>query len=284
MAGFFPRTTVAGISLPRMIIGTNWLLGFSHRGAACDHAIREKYTKAEDFYPVLSTFMSHGIDAIMGPLSNMPHLVDGIHYTEDKLGQKMILIDTPGLNTDDSREGRAGSEEIIRDSAAIGSDFCLIHHTSVEKLVCKETRTINRLPDYLTMIREAGMKPGLSAHMPEVVVYTDENDYDVETYIQIFNCVGFLMQVEVESVVRIIRNAKHPVMTIKPFAAGRITPFVGLNFNWNVIRDCDMITCGTNTAEEAEEDIEISLAALEHRYPDLAARSSPVKQEILGHK
>jgi len=50
------------------------------------------------------------------------------------------------------------------------------------------------------MIRGFGMIPGLSAHMPEVVVYSDKNEYDVETYIQIFNCMGFLMQVEIEYV------------------------------------------------------------------------------------
>ena len=32
-----------------------------------------------------------------------------------------------------------------------------------------------------------------------------------------------------------------------------------------------------------EEDIEIAAAALEHRFPDLAARSSPFRQGVLGH-
>ena len=33
--------------------------------------------------------------------------------------------------------------------------------------------------------------------MPEMIVYSDLNGYDVETYIQIFNCMGFMMQVDV---------------------------------------------------------------------------------------
>ena len=106
---------------------------------------------------------------------------------------------------------------------------------------------------------------------------------DVETYIQIFNCMGFLMQIEVEGVARIIHAAKHPVMTIKPMAAGRCTPYVGLTFSWNAIRPCDMVTVGTNSAREAAEDIEISVSALEHRFPDLEARSSPFRQTVLGH-
>ena len=44
-----------------------------------------------------------------------------------------------------------------------------------------------------------------------------------------------------------------------------------------------MITVGVTSEAEAREDIEISFAALERRFPDLAARSSPVKQAVLGH-
>ncbi len=284
MQNTFPRTMVGGISLPRMLMGTNWLLGWSHTSAAADKSIRDKYRTAEDFYPILSAYLDNGIDAIMAPASTTPLAVEAIRYAEEKYGKKIIIIDTPAMNVDDSAEGRATAREVIRHSKEIGSDFCLIHHTSVEQLVNKNKRIIDRLPDYLYMIREEGMRPGLSAHMPEVVQYADWNEYDVETYIQIFNCMGFLMQIEVEGVANIIWKAKHPVMTIKPFAAGRCTPFVGLNFNWNVIRDCDMITCGANSAAEALEDIEISRAALERRRPDLEGRSSPFKQAVLGHQ
>ena len=133
------------------------------------------------------------------------------------------------------------------------------------------------------MIRDVGNIPGLGAHMPEVVQYADMNNYDVETYIQIFNCMGFLMQIEVEYVARIIHNAKKPVMTIKPMAAGRCTPYVGFTFAWNAIRDCDMVTVGAGSALEAIEDIEFSKAILERRHPDIGVRNSPVKQGVLGH-
>jgi hypothetical protein len=131
------------------------------------------------------------------------------------------------------------------------------------------------------MIRQNGMLPGLSAHMPELVVYSDEQGYDVETYIQIYNCMGFLMQIEIESVHRIIHNAKKPVMTIKPMAAGRCSPFVGITFSFATIRDQDMVTVGCMNPGEAEEDIEYGLAALERRVPDLEGRASPNKTAIM---
>ena len=68
-------------------------------------------------------------------------------------------------------------------------------------------------------------------------------------------------------------------MTIKPIAAGRTTPFVGLNFSWATIRDCDMVTVGCFNEREALEDIEISMAALERRAPELAKRNSPAQKQ-----
>ena len=279
----FPRTMVGGVSLPRILIGTNWLLGWSHTGAAADKGIQERFQKPEDFYPVFRAYLDHGINAVMGPIISIPLALNAVRYAEQKYGSKIIIIDTPSLNVDDNADARAQAAATVRQSAEAGSTFCLIHHTSQEQLVNKNKEEITRLPDYLAMIRDAGLIPGLSAHMPEAILYSDKNGYDVETYIQIFNCMGFLMQVEVEAVAKIIRNAKKPVMTIKPFAAGRTTPFIGLNFNWNVLRPCDMITIGASSELEAREDIEYSFAALERRAPDVEGRGSPVNQQVLGH-
>lgn len=278
----FPRTTVGGVSLPRLLIGANWITGFSHRSHAADQAIRTAHSTPEAVSPIFETFLEYDINAIMGLFMYDHNLVEAVHLAEERTGKKMIMIDEPVLNMEDSTQGRRDAEKVIRECAARGSTFCLPLHSCVEELVNKNKRTMDRLPDYLYMIREAGMIPGLSCHMPEIIQYADENEYDVETYIQIFNCMGFLMQVEIESVIRIIHNAKKPVMTIKPCAAGRVTPFVGLNFNWNVLRPQDMITIGCSNADEAAEDIEISLAAIERRLPNLSARNSPRVTSVIS--
>ena len=275
----FPRTTVGGVSLPRLIIGSNWITGYSHTSFAADMDIRETNDTPEKVAQIYKAFTDYGIDAVLGGAGGASR--DAMRYLEDTTGRKIIMIDTPILNMDDTREGRAESEAMIKNCAKNGVKFCFPHHMAAEQLVNKNKRTMDRLPDYLYMIRENGMIPGLSAHMPELILYSDENGYDVETYIQIFNCVGFLMQIEIESVIQIIHNAKKPVMTIKPMAAGRVSPYVGLTFNWNVLRPQDMITVGCKTFYEAYEDVEISFAALEKRLPDLEGRSSPHKSDII---
>ena len=271
----FPRTTVGGVSLSRMLIGTNWLLGWSHTSASADAQIKRRYDSAQAFKLVLEAYLRHGVDSIMAPFGASPELMEAIRDTEQKMGREILLIDTPTLNVDDNPQARREAEQTVKESARRGAKFCLLHHSCAEQLVDKNKGVIRRLDDYTKMIRDAGMIPGLSAHMPELVVYSDANGYDVETYIQIFNCMGFLMQVEIETVASIIQNAKKPVMTIKSMAAGRCSPYVGLTFSWNAIREKDMVTVGAFDPQEAEEDIEISLAAIEHRFPDLEKRSSP---------
>ncbi|MCL2267088.1 MAG: hypothetical protein FWC17_04905 [Treponema sp.] len=277
----FPRTTVAGVSLPRLLIGSNWIFGWSHTSHAADVYIKEQHSKPESTLAVINAFLSYGIDAMMAPFASHPDAEKRIKEIQDKTGKKLILIDTPILNMDDNEAARKEAKAVIKNSAQIGSKFCLIHHASCEQLINKNKQTMDRLSDYTDMIREAGLIPGLSAHMPEVIQYADKNNYDVETYIQLFNCMGFLMQVEIESVIRIVHEAKKPVMTIKPMAAGRTTPYVGLTFNWNVLRPQDMITVGCINEHEVHEDVEISFAALEKRLPNLEGRSSPAKNSII---
>jgi hypothetical protein len=140
---------------------------------------------------------------------------------------------------------------------------------------------IRDMDTYSRMIRERGMIPGLSSHMPEAVTLADKTEADVETYIQIYNADGFLMQVEVDWVMRIIRSAKKPVMTIKPLAAGRLLPVVGLAFVWNTIRDQDMVTVGTTTPNEAREVIELSLDILERRIPQNELQKTRSKESLV---
>ena len=277
----FPRTEVAGVSLPRMLMGTNWIYGYSHTGAAADANIRRMNSNKEAVQEMLEAYLAYDINAIMGPIADHPYTYDAIRAAEDATGKGIILIDTPILNVDDTADARKEAEKTLDAVRAGGATFCLIHHSSAEQLVNKNKQTMDRLPDYLKMIRDRGMIPGLSAHMPELIQYSDQNEYDVQTYIQLYNCLGFLMQIEVESVNKIIWEAKKPVMTIKAMAAGRCSPYVGLTFSYSTLRPCDMVTVGAMTADEVHEDVEIAMAAIERRKPDLEGRSSPNKTSII---
>ncbi len=280
----FPRTIVGNVSLPRLIIGCNWISGFSHLSAAGDTMIRKTHNTPGSVSSIFEKFLEYDINAVLGLFGVDQNLLPAVKLAQERTGKKMIIIDEPIINVDDSTAARQEAKKKIDDCAKRGATFCMPLHSCIEQLVNKNTQKMDRLPDYLYMIREAGMIPGLSAHMPEVVQYADLNEYDVETYIQIYNCMGFLMQVEIESVAKVIQNAKKPVMTIKPLAAGRTSPFVGLNFVFNTIREQDMVAIGCFDSNEAAEDIEFARAAIERRAPDITNRNSPLETSVIKGK
>ena len=153
----FPRTMVGGVSLSRMIIGTNWMLGWSHRTPAADHQIQNRFPDGKSAFPMLKTFLDHGVDTIMGPMVGARVMQEAIEYAQEQTGKKLIVIDTPILNVDDNRTARAEAQSMIRKCKEAGATFCLIHHSSAEQLVNKNKHEITRLDDYTQMIREAGM-------------------------------------------------------------------------------------------------------------------------------
>ena len=200
----FPRTTVGGESVSRMIVGTNWFLGWSHATDAKDRLIRDLVMERTRIAEILAVFFAAGVDTVMGPFPHPP-LLDAVRDAEQRSGVKAVIVSTPSFT--------------------------------------------------------------VGPHIPEAIIYADDTSLDVETYISIFNCAGFLMQIEVDWTAQIIAQARRPVMTIKPLAAGRVRPFQGLTFAWNAIRDVDMVTVGTMSAREAQECIELSLDILERRGP-----------------
>ena len=273
----FPRTVVGGVSLPRLLIGTNWFLGWSHTSLAKDNFIKE-YQSRERIAAILSTFMEYGIDAVMAPLSQ--HLEDAIRQVEDRTGKRMIRILTPSFNIVPGGPRESEPEVMLDKCKQFGATFCLPHQCVTDALTDRMQQEIRDLGQYTRMIRERGMIPGLSCHMPEAVVLADKMDADVETYIQIYNAAGFLMQVEADWVMKVISEAKKPVMTIKPLAAGKLLPVVGLAFVWNTIRDQDMVVIGTTTPDEAREVIDISLDLLDRRLPDYELQKTRSKNSL----
>jgi hypothetical protein len=273
----FPRTTVGGVSLPRMIIGTNWFLGYSHTSLAKDNFIKELQSR-DRIAEILTVFLEHGIDAAMGPPSQ--HLEDAIRKAEDRTGRRMIRILTPSFNIRPGGPPEDDPEAALDRCEELGATFCLPHQCVTDALVDRMHHVIRDIDRYTRMIREREMIPGLSTHMPETVVIADKTGADVETYIQLYNAAGFLMQVEVDWVMRIIRDANRPVMTIKPLAAGRLQPVVGLAFVWNTIRDEDMVTVGTTTPDEAREVIDLSLDLLNRRLPENELQKTRSKKSL----
>ncbi len=274
----FPRTLVGGVSLPRLLIGTNWFLGYSHTSQAKSNFIKE-YQDAQRIADVIAVFVDADIDAVLGPCS--PLLEEGIKRAEQQTGREIIRILTPSFNIVPGGPPEQEPERILDQTQELGATFCLPHQCVTDALLDRMSGEIRHLDRYTQMIRERDMIPGLSTHMPESVVYADRQGADVETYIQIYNAAGFLMQVEVDWIMRIIQKAQKPVMTIKPLAAGKLMPVVGMTYVWNTIRDQDMVAIGCTTPEEAKEIIDLSLDLLNRRVPEQKLQATRSKASLI---
>ena len=274
----FPRTMVENLSLPRMLIGTNWFLGFSHQSPSRDKMISDR--SVSQIADVLEVFLEHGIDAILGFIAN-DRMYEAVQDAQQRTGKKMIIISTPGIDVGESPEADAKNNEIFDLEAKRGSSLVMPHTSSTDVMLDKRARVIRGMDKICAMVRERNMIPGLSTHEPESIVFADETKLDVGTYISIYNVAGFMMPIEIDWVNHIIRNAAKPVITIKPFAAGRLHPFVGLAFSWATLRPQDMVTVGTMTPDEAKELIEISYSLFENRQANVELQVTRSKQTLV---
>jgi hypothetical protein len=267
-----------------MIIGTNWFLGFSHTSLAKDEFIKEHMDRKR-VADVMEVFVRAGVDTVMG-LIQVPVLYEAVQEVQERTGRQVIVVSTPIIPFTPETPARGFDvgwvETVLDEQKSLGATFCFPHQMTTDSLLDRCTREIRRMPQVIRMIRERGMIPGLSTHMPESIIFADESGLDVETYISLYNSMGFLMQLEVDWVSRIIHDAKKPVMTIKPLAGGQLRPYQGLHFVWNTIRDQDMVTVGTLTPREAEECVEMSLSILQRRGSRVELQETRSKGTVKG--
>jgi len=244
----FPTTFVEDLEISRLIAGSNWLMGYSHYSAAKDQWIKS-YMTTERIAEVLCIFARNGINAFMS-MQN-PILKEALRVVKEETGVQMHWICTPsGEHVEDLLPG-------IEQSAEMGASICMPHqHWTDGNMVVNERRIIG-LEKVTERIRQLGMIPGLSTHRPETVVVCDKAGYDVATYIQLYNAIGFLCQVETDWIARVINETSKPIMCIKPLAAGRLNPPTGFGFVYHSIKPSDMVCIGTLSPFEAEEDIHI---------------------------
>ncbi|MCX7048885.1 MAG: hypothetical protein NTX50_25790 [Candidatus Sumerlaeota bacterium] len=279
----FPRTEIGGVSVSRMIAGTNWFCGFSHCTKAKDEMILERHGDYKKLADVLEVFFRAGVDTVIG-LIQRDNLRNGIREAEQRTGVKAIVVSTPAFTTGPltPTDGFDMDEvnRILDLEVAGGATFCFPHTSTTDNMVDSCTRQIRKIDQICVAARQRGLIPGLSTHLPQSIIFADESDMDISTYIAIYNAMGFLMPLEVDWTARIIHAAKKPVMTIKPMAAGQIRPFQAMNFVWNTLRPQDMVAVGTYTPREAEELIEMSLGILERRESHVALQETRSKATV----
>jgi hypothetical protein len=134
----FPRTQIENLSVSRLMIGTNWLLGFSHTSAATDRFIRET-VDAQRITDILTVALAAGVDTFYG-VRPEPKLVQGIAEAEQRAGRKVIMIAIPTLPTGGDAASLSEAARILDEYAALGVSICMPHQATTDALVNRRAR------------------------------------------------------------------------------------------------------------------------------------------------
>lgn len=249
-----PMTEIAGYKVSRLLCGSNSFFGHSHFSAARSEWLRRHFT-LDRIVEVMCAAAEEGVNGTIS--GDVPEMAEAIARVKQLTGVEYVWMATPGGNSLD--ELKAG----VQRCADMGAQICMPHVMYTDNnLVVAEKRIIGA-EEVIAQIRELGMGTGWSTHRPETIVVSDAAGYDIDTYVQPFNPIGFLCSVETDWVGHVIRNAQHPVVCIKPLAAGRVMPPTGLQFVYKNCKPTDTVAIGLMSAEETAEDIKIVRYLLE---------------------
>ena len=266
-----PTTNIGGVEVTRMACGSNSFFGFSHLSAARD-AWLVRHFDDDRLYEMLKCCATLGVNLfVSGVQERFARLRRRL---ADETGFHIKWACTPAGETLDELK------QAIDTCREYDVEICPPHTSFIERNLNLRDREITDLPEALAYIRSLGMVPGISTHRPEAVPLVHELGYDVETCILPLNALGFLCQVEVEWQERIIRNFPKPIITIKPLAAGRITPIPGFTFVYQRIKPIDTVAVGVMAPEELEEDVNLATSLMAGEEGDVALSTSRSKAHM----
>lgn len=244
----FPSVKIGDTQIPKIIIGINSLLGWSHTSAGRDRWIRKFYTP-ERIAEVFARCIELGVTAVFGPVYD--RLIEAIDIAERMTKVRLTYISTT------FGDPKTTGEQVRRLRDA-GAPICLVHGGWTDGWELRNGRLVG-FERILEEIRKAGMIPGAACHRADRLKILDEGGYDCELFAIPVNKTGFYMNPSRDAVVEAVKGCKRPVIAIKPLSGGRfdengIEEWLRWTFG---VKGVVAAAVGFMNAEEAEEDIEI---------------------------
>jgi len=278
----FPSLTIEGVTIPRVICGTNALLGWSHVSAGRDAWIRAYYTPAR-IAEVWARCQELGVNAVMGPL--FPRLIEALEATERLTGVRPMWVATtnatqgPKGHEDEWQAARAAGRRhearaLVRASLAeqaaelkaAQASLCLLHGDTTDTWPEVDGRLAG-LDEALATIRAAGLVPGAMTHDSARLNLLVAGGNDLPIIGTPVNRAGWMMSPDRETALAAVANAERPILAIKTLACGRLDEGKLAEWlQWAVaVPGVAAIALGVGSAEEAAESVPILRKAYEER-------------------
>jgi len=168
-----PTIDLCGHKVSRLICGGNPLSGVSHLSAEMDREMTEYYTMP-NILALLDECWKHGINTLQS--------------RGDRHQMRMLL---------EHRLGGGRMQWIVQTA----SEFRNIHANIAQIATCEpiaiyhhgthtdnswHTGEIDKVRDFVKDIKDRGLAAGIGTHIPEVIEYCEENDWETDFYMGCF--------------------------------------------------------------------------------------------------
>jgi len=242
----FPTIEIEGIKVPKALIGINSLLGWSHTSSGRDEWIR-KYFTTQRVAEIFAHCIKLGLYGVLGPI--YPKLNDAIKMAEDITGERMLFIST-------TFGGKETTEQQVKSLNGINAPICCIHGGWTDGWQVKDGK-LDGFGQYLDIIRDAGVIPGVACHNADRLTMVDQGEYDFAVFVTPVNKMGFYMNPSKEAALKAVENCSKPVIAIKPLASGRFDEGRPKEWlKWTIDqKGVSSMVIGFMSEEEASEDI-----------------------------
>jgi len=249
MSTIFPTFDVEGVNVPRVLIGINPFLGYSHFSEAKSSYFKRIFHEVTAISDVIVKATDLGVTGIYTPADKK--IAEALKQVEKETGIGMTVVGTTYYTFD-----LAKIENEIALLNEMGARICLLHGNAVDDLLSPVKRIITHAEEMLGLIRDSGMIPGIACHDARAILYSDEQRYDAKVYATPVNKTGFWMNPE-GLTLKIIRQTSKPVIALKPFASGRIQPEEGLEFTLST-PGVTSVAIGVANHEEVVQDFQLA--------------------------
>jgi len=249
-----PQVKLGPHSVSRLVCGSNPFLGYSYRSAAHDRWQRRVFTP-QRISEVLEKCLEVGINTVASNYDEARTMPRTLELLEKRTGIRMQWIAY-------THGGEGFQRESIGMIAADGASACYIqggvvdsqfHYNYVGHLVPDRGDTLDKVVEWLALIREKGMVPGLGTHQPYIIRQAEARGYDLGFYTTSLNFLGIYCQYH--AAVMAINETRRPVLAIKTLGGGlKTSPPDGLTCALTSLKPTDLVAVGMENEEIVEEN------------------------------
>jgi len=251
-------TQIAGLTISRLICGSNPFLGYSYRSPAHSAWQRRHFTP-ERIADVLEKCLEVSITGLLANYEQERVIPRALEEVERRCGERPTWIAYVSGDDERLREG-------IKSVAEDGADACYIQcgtgdscfsFSRTGKPLLDAGDTLDRLVEFTNLIHELGMPAGMGSHHWQILRVMDEREYDVQFMVTTLNYVG--VYCEYAGAVRAINTIDRPIIAIKTLGGNaRVPPQDGLTCAFTGIKRGDVVAVGMEHEEAAEENARLA--------------------------